>query len=65
MFLDPNNWNESSFAKTNPLQKRPFASLRGVLDPNGPNDHFGQNDLFRTGFYLAFARPKWTKMVHF
>ena len=31
---------------------------------NGPNDHFGQNDLIpnRT---LAFARPKWTKMVHF
>ena len=21
--------------------------------------------LFQTGFYLAFARPKWTKMVHF
>ena len=20
---------------------------------------------FRTGFYLAFTRPKWTKMVHF
>ena len=27
---------------------------------NGQNDHFGQND-----WILAFARPKWTKMVHF
>ena len=33
---------------------------------NGPNDHFGHNDLIpnRTES-LAFARPKWTKMVHF
>ena len=31
---------------------------------NGPNDHFGQNDLIQNQI-LAFARPKWTKMVHF
>ena len=31
---------------------------------NGPDDHFGQNDLF-PNWILAFARPKWTKMVHF
>ena len=31
---------------------------------NGPNDHFGQNDLIPDRM-LAFARPKWTKMVHF
>ena len=31
---------------------------------NGPNDHFGQNDLI-PNWILAFARPKWTKMVHF
>ena len=31
---------------------------------NGPNDHFGQNDLL-PNWILAFARPKWTKMVHF
>ena len=31
---------------------------------NGPNDHFGQNDLI-PDWILAFARPKWTKMVHF
>ena len=31
---------------------------------NGPNDHFGQNDLIPNRI-LAFARPKWTKMVHF
>ena len=30
---------------------------------NGPNDHFGQNDLIPNRI-LAFARPKWTKMVH-
>ena len=30
---------------------------------NGPNDHFGQNDLI-PNWILAFARPKWTKMVH-
>ena len=35
-----------------------------VLDQNGPNDHFGQNDLTPNRI-LAFARPKWTKMVHF
>ena len=35
-----------------------------VLDQNGPNDHFGQNDLIPNRI-LAFARPKWTKMVHF
>ena len=28
---------------------------------NGPNDHFGQNDLI-PNWILAFARPKWTKM---
>ena len=31
---------------------------------NGPNDHFGQNDLI-PNWISAFARPKWTKMVHF
>ena len=31
---------------------------------NGPNDHFGRNDLIPNRI-LAFARPKWTKMVHF
>ena len=31
---------------------------------NGPNGHFGQNDLI-LNWILAFARPKWTKMVHF
>ena len=31
---------------------------------NGPNDHFGQNDLIPNRI-LVFARPKWTKMVHF
>ena len=31
---------------------------------NGPNDHFGQNTLI-PNWILAFARPKWTKMVHF
>ena len=31
---------------------------------NGPNDHFGQNDLI-PNWILAFARPEWTKMVHF
>ena len=31
---------------------------------NGPNDHFGQHDL-NPNWILAFARPKWTKMVHF
>ena len=31
---------------------------------NGPNDHFGQNDLI-PNWILVFARPKWTKMVHF
>ena len=31
---------------------------------NGPNDHFGQNDLI-LNWNLAFARPKWSKMVHF
>ena len=31
---------------------------------NGQNGHFGQNDLIPNRI-LAFARPKWTKMVHF
>ena len=31
---------------------------------NGPNDHFGQNGRI-PNWILAFARPKWTKMVHF
>ena len=31
---------------------------------HGPNDHFGQNDLIPNRI-LAFARPKWTKIVHF
>ena len=31
---------------------------------NGPNDHFGRNALI-PNWNLAFARPKWTKMVHF
>ena len=31
---------------------------------NGPNDHFGQNDLI-PNWILALTRPKWTKMVHF
>ena len=31
---------------------------------NGPTDHFGRNDLIPNRI-LAFARPKWTKMVHF
>ena len=35
-----------------------------VLDQDGPNDHFGQNKLIPNRI-LAFARPKWTKMVHF
>ena len=34
------------------------------MDQNGPNDHFGQNDL-TPNWILAFERPKWTKMVHF
>ena len=29
---------------------------------NGPKDHFGRNDLIPIRI-LAFARPKWTKMV--
>ena len=35
------------------------------FDQNGLNDHFGQNDTFRQHRILAFARLKWTKMVHF
>ena len=35
-----------------------------VLDQNGHLGHFVQNDL-RQNWFLAFARPKWTKMVHF
>ena len=35
-----------------------------ALDKNGPNDHFGQNDVI-PNWISAFARPKWTKMVHF
>ena len=31
---------------------------------NGQSDRFGQNDL-TLSWILAFARPKWTKMVHF
>ena len=31
---------------------------------NGQNDHFGHNDPIPNQI-LAFARPKWTKMVHF
>ena len=31
---------------------------------NGPNDHFGPSDLF-PNWILAFARPKWSKMVRF
>ena len=31
---------------------------------NGPSDHFGQNDLI-PNWILAFAGPKWTKMVYF
>ena len=31
---------------------------------NGLNDHFGQNNLIPNPI-LAFARPKWTKMVRF
>ena len=34
------------------------------MDQNGPNDHFGPNGLI-PNWILAFARPKWTKMVHF
>ena len=33
------------------------------MDQNGLNDHFGQNALI-PNWVLAFARPKWTKMVH-
>ena len=33
---------------------------------NGPNDHFGPNCLIPNWILnLAFARPKWTKTVHF
>ena len=35
-----------------------------VLDQNGPNDYFGQNDLIPNRL-LAFARPKWSILVHF
>ena len=31
---------------------------------NGPNDRLGQNDLI-PNWILAFARPKWTILVHF
>ena len=31
---------------------------------NGQDDHFGQNGLI-PNWILAFARPKWSKMVHF
>ena len=31
---------------------------------DGPNDHFGQNDLI-TNWISASAGPKWTKMAHF
>ena len=31
---------------------------------NCPNDHFGQSDLIPNRI-LAFARPKWTILVHF
>ena len=31
---------------------------------NGPNDHFGRSGLI-PNWILAFARPKWSKMVHF
>ena len=35
-----------------------------LMDQNGPHDHFGQNGLI-PNWILAFASPKWTKMVHF
>ena len=35
-----------------------------VLDQNGQNDHFGQND-FIPNWILAFARPEWSIVVHF
>ena len=31
---------------------------------NGPNDHFGQTDLI-PNWILAFARQKWSILVHF
>ena len=34
------------------------------MDQNGPDDHFGQNDLI-SNWILAFARPNWPKMDHF
>ena len=34
------------------------------MDQNGPNDHFGRNDLIPNRIF-AFVRPKWTKTVHF
>ena len=34
------------------------------MDQNGLFDHFGQKDLIPNRI-LVFARPKWTKMVHF
>ena len=34
-----------------------------VLDQNGPNDHFGQNDIVPNRI-LAFARPRWSILVH-
>ena len=40
------------------------ALSESALDQNGPNDHLGQNDLIQNRI-LAFARPNWTKTVHF
>ena len=33
------------------------------MKQNGPNDHFGQNDLI-PNWILAFGRSKWTNIVH-
>ena len=41
-----------------------------ALAQNGANDHFGQNDLFRTGFSIRETKmdhfgPFWPEEVHF
>ena len=33
------------------------------MDQNGPNDHFGQNDII-SNWILEFARPFWSTLVH-
>ena len=58
--------NSQKWAKFMNFSFWPFLwfGLPGRLPKNGPNNHFGQNDLIPNRI-LALARPKWTEMVHF